>query len=228
VFHSGTGARRARCGAQSVLPRHRRQTSPFVVTVLHTTSISLRMAQAAAAAADALQAPGRVADLHAPRTDDSGPWLFEPGGAVRGASGRTVDASVRGGGGTLIRLPNRRGLDGARSGRQDQQSRKSSRTDGPSHGQAASYVVQGPNSSDRARDPAGSEVRVPHWPRFAAAVAASGVVRDHAGHAGLLVSERVSARTEHVIGSGPASPSIASMFASVIQEARGTLIGTVG
>jgi len=189
---------------------------------------ALRMAQAAAAAADAVQAPGRVADLHAPRTGDSGPWLFEPGGAVRGANGRTVDASVRGGGVTLIRLPKRRGLDGARSGRQDRQSRKSSRTDGPSHGQAASNVVQGSNSSVRARDPAGSEARVPQWPRFAAAVAASGVVRDHAGHAGLLVSERASARTEHVIGSGPASPPIASPFASVIQGARGTLIGTVG
>ena len=209
----------------------RGQRRRFARAQVHAARIAaeaLRMAQAAAAAADALQAPGRDADLHAPRSGDSGPRLFEPGGAVRGANGRTVDASVRGGGGTLIRLPNRRGLDGARSGLQDRQSRKSSRTDGPSRGQAASDVVQGPNASLRARDPAGSEARVPQWPRFAAAVAASGGVRDHARHAGLLVSERASAQTEHAIGSGPAPPSIAYPFASVIQGARGTLIGSVG
>jgi len=139
------------------------------------------MSQAAAAAANALQALGLDSALHAPRSGDSGPRLFEPGGAVRGANSSTVDAGVHGGSGMLIRLPNRRGLDGARSGRQDRHSRKSSRSDGLWHGQAASNVLQGPNAYLRARDPAGSEARVPQWPRFAAEVAASGRVRDHCG-----------------------------------------------
>jgi len=142
------------------------------------------MAQAAAAAANALQALGLDVALHAPGSGDSGPRLYEPGGAVCGANSCTVDVGVRGGGGMLICLPNRRGLDGARSGLQNLHSRKSSRSDGPSLGQAASDVVQGPNAYLRARDPAGSEARVPQWPRFAAAVAASGRVKDHCGGRG--------------------------------------------
>ena len=64
-----------------------------------------------------------------------------------------------------------------------------------------------------------------------AAVAASGGqaagVR-RACQPGPLLSEPASAQTQHAIGSGPVAPAVHSAFVSVIQGARGKLIGFVG
>jgi len=132
---------------------------------------ALRIAQAAAAAANALQGSWLDGALQAARRVDDGTRLFE---------------SLR------------RGSDGGRSG---------------------------PN--DRQRPPAvvaasGGQM---------AAVAASGGQKDGvrpAWQPGPLLPELASAQTQHAIGSGPVAPAVHSAFVSVIQGARGTLVGSVG
>jgi len=129
---------------------------------------ALRIAQAAAAAADALQGPRPDGALPAARRGDAGPRLFEP---------------------------KRRGSDGGRSSPKDLPSLPAAVA--ASRGQTTASG----GHADRAR-PVGQ-----HRP---------------------LLSEPASAQTQHAIGSGPAALAVQTPFVSVIQGARGTLIGCVG